>query len=417
MIISDPIVMIGLFLTLGLSLSFVFQRIGAPHVVIYLLIGFVLANSLYSNLDFYAEFSTMFIVTENVALGLIGFRIGTELKLKEILKDRKVLLLLLTMEAGGAFIVVFTLVSAITGDILVGLLLGAFATATAPAATVAVLKKLRAKGSLTTKVQWILALDDVIAVLVIETVLVIVTSTFGETFSFHEFSLGILHELGYAIILGIVVGFILDYVVERMVDDLEMMEFTLGIVLLTIGIAHYVHTSVIFTTMIIGAVTTNVGGANYEKAGDLLEIILSPIVTIFFVLFGARITFADFIPFPWLALVYLGGRSIGKIVGAYSGGRAANLEPCVRNNIGFGLLSQGGVALGLVSVVSEMLIEYNHPGQAHDILTTVIIGTVLSIFVGAYGAKYAVIKSGEANPSEKPVIIEEESIRVVHPHD
>lgn len=413
-LLSDPMVIIGLFIALGLSISFILQKYEIPHIVVYLLVGFTLSNTVFISIDFFKEYEELFIVVENLALGLIGFKIGTELKQSKIWKDRRVLSLLLVAETGGAFILVFLLVIAFTQNLLLSILLAAISTATAPAATVAVLKKLRAKGSLTTRIQWILALDDVVAVVIIEMVIVFVALSFGGAISASVFLVGIFRELGIAIILGLVVGVILDIIVEKMHDDLEMMELTLGTLLFVIGVAHFLHTSVILTCIIIGGAATNLRGDNYARSSDLLEVIMSPIVTLFFVLVGARVSINDFIPFPFLAIVYLIARSLGKIGGAYYGGKAASLEPCVRNNIGFGLLAQGGVALGLVSIVNELLVANGEAELGNVILTTVIISTIFSEIIGSYTARFAITRAGEAHITKKPVRIDEENIRTIH---
>ncbi|MCY3413121.1 MAG: cation:proton antiporter [Candidatus Heimdallarchaeota archaeon] len=416
-IFTDHMVVIGLFLAMGLSISLALHRFNIPHIVVYLLVGFTLSNTLFSGINFFDEYEELFIVVETVALGLIGFKIGTELKNGEIWEDRRVLFILLVMEATGAFFIVFSLVFLWTGNFLMALLLGGVSTATAPAATIEVIRKLNARGSLTKRLHVILALDDVVAVVFIELIIVLIVITLGGAASVSGFFLGVFSELGVAIILGLVVGLLLDFVVERMHDDLEMLEFTLGILLLAMGIAHFMHTSVIFTTMIIGGAVTNIGGDNYAKAGDLLEVIMTPVVTLFFVLVGARVSFGDFSPFPILALIYLLGRTIGKIGGAFAGGKTAKLEPCVTNNLGFGLLAQGGVALGLISVLNEILIEHGETEMGNIILTTVIISTIFSEIVGSYGARFAIERAGEANPKEIPEHVHDEHCREIHPRE
>lgn len=410
----DPMVIVGLFIALGLSISFILQKYEIPHIVVYLLVGFILSNTVFISIDFFEEFEGLFTVVENVALGLIGFKIGTELKQKKIWKDRRVLSILLVAETGGAFILVFLLILAFTQNILLAILLAAISTATAPAATVAMLKKLRAKGSLTTRIKWILALDDVVAVVIIEMVIVFVALSFGGAFSVGIFFIGIFRELGIAIILGLVIGVILDLIVEKMQDDLEMMELTFGTLLFVIGVAHFLNTSVILTCIIIGIAATNLRGNNYARASDLLEVIMSPIITLFFVLVGARVRLDDFIPFPILAIVYLVARTLGKIGGSYYGGKAASLDPCVRNNIGLGLLAQGGVALGLVSIVNNLLVANGEEELGNLILTTVIISTIFSEILGSYTARFAITRAGEAHIAKKPIIGDEDKIRTIH---
>ncbi|MHA2253929.1 MAG: cation:proton antiporter, partial [Candidatus Kariarchaeaceae archaeon] len=281
------------------------------------------------------------------------------------------------------------------GDILMSTILAGLATATAPATTIEVLRKCRAKGPLTTRLQWILAFDDVVAITMVEGVLVFVAVEVGGEVDFQHFLIGIWEEIGIALLLGIAIGLFLDFVVERLSDDLEMMEFTLAVLIFAMGVAHYWETSVITTCMVMGAITTNRHGDNYEAAGDLLEVIMSPIIMLFFVLVGARVRFEDFSPFPWMVLVYLGGRSIAKVGGAYAGARSIDVKEPIRSNLGFGLLAQGGVTLGLVSVAEEILYESGHEALGKEIVTILVISTIFSVILGSFGTRFAVKRAGE----------------------
>jgi Kef-type K+ transport system membrane component KefB len=177
------------------------------------------------------------------------------------------------------------------------------------------------------------------------------------------------------------------------------------------GLTRWLGTSTILTTMIIGTITTNRGGQNYEKAGDLLEIIMSPILMLFFVLVGARVRYEDFSPLPWIALVYLFGRSVAKVGGAYAGASSIKVQEPIRSNIGFGLLSQGGVTLGLVAVAEEILIEHGEADLGAEIVTILVVSTIFSVILGAFGTRFAVIRAGEHGMD---VDEEEEHTRQLH---
>ena len=309
-------------------------------------------------------------------------------------------MIVLIGEAGGAFLIVYSIVWAYTGKVLTAFLLAGLATATAPAATVEVLRKLKAAGPLTTRLQWVLAFDDVLAICVVETSLIYLELSLGNNRS----PLNILHriwsELGVALVIGLVLGWLLDMVVERQDDELEMMEVTLSFLVFAIGVTHWQASSVITATMVMGAVATNHGGDNYERSGDLLELIMSPVVMVFFVLVGARISINDFSPLPMLAFVYLVARTLGKIGGAFVSTRALGSEPALQKNFGFGLLAQGGVALGLVSVANDILVTGGNPELGHLLITTLIISTVFSEALGSFGTALAVRRSGESGKAE-----------------
>jgi NhaP-type Na+/H+ or K+/H+ antiporter len=406
LLVEQPILLLGIFLAGGFATSLFLKRYGVPHVVVYLLTGFLIANTLLRDFDVVEELDTWFLWIETVALGLIGFRVGHELKISIFSEEPKFLIVILLAEAGGALVLVFSLVYTFTQDLALAIVLGGLATATAPAATVEILRKFRAKGDLTTRLQWVMAFDDVLAVMIVEMVLVIVVANFGQAFKLSHVFIEFGKEVGVAILLGIVIGVSLDLIVERMTDDLEMMELTLGVLVFAMGMAHWLDTSVISTTMVLGATVTNLRGDNYEKAGDLLEIIMSPVVMLFFVFVGARVHVSDFSPLPWLAGLYLLARTFGKITGTLSGGRIIGVEPKIRDNLGLGLLAQGGVALGLAAVANDMLVSVGEIDLGTTILTTVIISTIFSEILGSYGTKIAITRAGEigkARPDPDPL--------------
>lgn len=401
-LLEEPILLLGIFLILGYLASLFFKRYGVPHIVVYLVTGFVIANTLLRDVVVEDEIDEWFLLVETLALGLIGFKIGTEIKFNLLKEHPKFIIIVLLAEAGGAFVVVFLAVMAFDGDFLIAIVLAGLATATAPAATIEILRKKKAAGPLTTRIQWILAFDDVIAIMIVEAILVYLEVSLGGSATALNILTGFIHEVGYAVALGLVVGYLMDEIVERMDDELEMMELSLATLVFVMGVAHYLETSVISACMVVGVVATNRLGDNYAKMSDLLEVVMSPIVMLFFVLVGTRVVFDDFTPFPWLALIYLIARSVGKIGGAYSGTKYVGSEPVLRNNLGLGLLAQGGVALGLVAIANDILIAGGDPELGNKLLTAVIISTIFSEALGSITTTIAVNRSGEGGKSKIP---------------
>ncbi len=401
-LLQEPVLLLGVFLSVGYLASLYFKQYRVPHILIYLLTGFIIANTVLRETIVEDELEDWYFLVETLALGLIGFKIGTELKFNLIKQHPKFIVVVLLAEAGGAFILVFFAVLLYDGSFLVALILAGLATATAPAATVEILRKKKAAGPLTTRIQWILAFDDVIAILIVETVLVYLEATLGGSVTVLRIFNGFIQEVGYAVILGVVVGYSLDIILERMDDELEMMELSFAILILVMGIAHYIETSVISACMVVGIVVTNRLGDNYAKMSDLLEVVMSPIVMLFFVLVGARVTFDDFSPFPVLALVYLIARKVGKLTGAYGGTKYVGSDKVLQNNLGLGLLAQGGVTIGLVALANDILVEAGRAELGHTLIATLIISTIFSVILGSVGTTAAVNRSGEEGKSKIP---------------
>ncbi len=392
-----PLLALGLVLFVGYALSLYLQKYSVPHILVYLVVGFVVSNFVFPDIDLAVEFAGLFHSIEVVALGLIGFKIGTEIQIDLIKQHPKFLGVVLVMEAGAAFIVVFALTFIFLGDLTLAVLFAGLATPTAPAVTVEIMRRLKSSGELTSKLNWVLAFDDVIAITMVEGTLVFLHMEFTGELRLSDFIVGILQEVGLAIVLGVVIGYLLDFPLERLSEELGMMELTLGTLIFAIGFAEFLNTSVIMTTMVIGATVTNHGGDNYKDAQDLLEIIMSPIIIVFFVVVGSKLLLSDLSHFPILAILYIAGRSIGKVTGGYIGSTLAGESDCVRNNIGFGLLAQGGVALGLSSIINEQLQQQGLIEEGHLVTSTIVIASVVSVVMGALGTTFAVRRAGEVH--------------------
>ena len=154
---------------------------------------------------------------------------------------------------------------------------------------------------------------------------------------------------------------------------------------------------------------------------DLFEVVMSPIVMLFFVLVGTRITFGDFSPFPVLALVYLLARSVGKLAGAYGGTKYVGAEPVLQKNLSLGLLAQGGVTIGLVAIANDIFVPAGEPDLGHTIIATLIISTIFSVILGSLATTFAINRSGEAGKSKIPqrmahtvIPLEDEEYEIEH---
>lgn len=396
--LEEQILLIGVFLISGYATSIFLDKYGIPHVVSYILTGFLISNSFLTNLNLSEDLEFWFILFENLALGFIGYKIGTELKIEYLRKESKLITMLLIGEAGGAFLVVFWAIFLVWGNFLLAILLGGLATATAPAATVEVIRKLKAKGTLTTKMQWLLAFDDVLAVIIVEGILVYLIVNFGGALTFTNYFINLGREIGLAIVIGIMIGLIVNGFLERVIQtDSQATQITLVFILLTIGIAIFIYTSVILSTMVMGTTVANLDGHQYKRSDRSMDVLIHPVIMMFFILIGARVSFADFSPFPWLAIIYLISRTTGVIVGTYLGAISSNVEEKIKNNLGFGLLAQGGVALGLASIANEILSEAGESELGKLVLTTIVISTIFSELLGSYGTKFAITRAGEVN--------------------
>lgn len=392
---------LGLSLFFGYLSSIVLERVGIPNVVVYLMTGFIVGNFFIPDLYETASLEYWYSFVEALALGLIGFKVGTEMHLGKMKEESFLLFMIILGQIFFSFMLVFIGAYLWTGQIIVSLIFGGLATASAPAATIEIIRKFKASGPLTQRISWSLALIDVAAVIIVETILIFSSiSLLGDNFSILPIFESIGTEIGYALVLGTVAGFVLDPILERLDDNLQMMEITLATLILTVGIADWIHASVIISTITVGAVTVNREGDNYEQAVDILEIAMSPILILFFVLVGSEIRLELFSPdvFPWFALVYLVLRAIGKVGGSFIGARLGNGSPEVQKYLGLGMLPQGGLVLGLITVAEHILTEAGRSDIGDLVVVSIIIATFFSEALGSFGAVYGLGKANELKP-------------------
>jgi len=215
MLTQNTLTLIGLIIVLAFIGSKLFNRMGIPQIVGFIVTGVTFGPSLLNIVP--PELSSELLFISQLALGLIGFDIGSHLKLDEIRKIGRSILTILVFEAFGAFILVSTGVYLFTRDLNTAIMFGAISTATAPAATVDVLAEYDAKGPLTTSLLAVIGLDDALALLLfslssgfVENRLTSMVST-----SIIDILLIPIFEIGGSIILGVIMSLTLDFLLEK----------------------------------------------------------------------------------------------------------------------------------------------------------------------------------------------------------
>ena len=390
---------VGLAIFFGTIGAKIFQRLRIPQVVGYICIGLIVGRSglhiidaaAIKNLEPFSFF----------ALGVIGFLIGGELHRDVFRKYGMQFFKILLAEGMGAFIVV----GAATGltiwlvqgnapmAIAMGLLFGAIASATAPAATVDVLWEYKSLGVLTTMVFAIVALDDGLALALYGIVSSVADNLTGKGTGQFLGALGnIARELLGAVALGVAAGFILNFLLRRIRQEDRGLGLIIGWMALVIGCSLVLHLDLIVAAMALGATLTNLAPRRSHPAFKIVESFATPIYVLFFVSVGARLSVGSLPAWMWiLVLVYSVGRTVGKMGGAYLGARWANAAPSVRRYFGLCLFSQAGVSVGLAILASSRF-----EGEVGNIIIlTVTTSTFAMQLIGPPCVKFAIRKAGE----------------------
>lgn len=386
----------------GLAGGKLFQRLRIPRVVGYIVAGVLLGSSLFDVIPLpmvagLAPFT-------DFALALIGFMVGGELKHSVFERFGMQMVVIMLAEGLAAFAVVTTGVALLTGNLALGLLLGALSSATAPAATVDVLWEYRSRGPLTTTILGIVALDDALALMLFGFAMAFARALLeGQPVSWQTGLLEPLLHIGEALLLGGVIGLGVTTLLRRLQERDDVLCLLVAVILIVAGLANWLHLSLILAEMALGITLTNLAPNSSRLAFDAVKSITPPVYILFFVLVGARLQVSLLPQMGLIGLCYVAGRTAGKMGGAWLGATALRATPAVRKYLGFALFSQAGVAVGLALAIAQEFQRGNAQTQATGTLVVNVIAatTFLVQIIGPPFVKFAIMKAGEIPSREE----------------
>jgi Kef-type K+ transport system membrane component KefB len=413
------VLLFGLVLIGGTFASRLFQKLHIPQVVGCIIVGILLGDVFHvitpTTIESLEPF-TMF------ALGLIGFMIGAELRADIFKKYGRQFFIILFSQGLGAFVPVMITGSAIVWlalpsivenigaservqtSLAMGLLFGAIASATAPAATANVLWEYKTRGPLTAAVLAIVALDDALALLLYRAAATGAKALMGTgQSSMLNTTLILLAEIFGAILLGFLAGVLLYYLLKFVRAEDKTLEFAISCLLLVVGISMIPKIEPILPAMAFGVTIANLMPRRSKSTFGLVKKFSPPVYTTFFVLAGAHMHFGK-LGFWMLIMigVYTLFRATGKIFGSWFGARYSGAAAVVRKYLGICLLPQAGVAIGLAILASQ---QFNKV-LGHIIIMVIMTATFLMEILGPMLVKVGVKKAGEVglNITEEDLI-------------
>lgn len=393
------ILLIGLAIFFGTAGARVFQKFRIPQIVGYVVIGLIIGES---GLNLIGRDTVETLSLFNMfALGIIGFMIGGELRRDVFRKYGKQFFIILCSEGIAAFILVAILSGFVawcfTGNlhtsVAMALVLGAIASATAPAATTNVLWEYKTRGPLTSTVLAIVALDDGLALLLYGLASSIAAAFLGKTNGSIWTTIPIaVFEIAGAVVLGVLSGFLLSFILKRIKEPDKALAFAVSSVLLVIGLSIALKVGSILAAMVLGATIANLAPRRRQSTFELMEKFAPPIYVLFFVLAGAHLVLGEVTaPMIVMVIVYIIGRTVGKAFGSWFGAKWSQAPDVVRRYLGFCLLSQAGVAIGLAIISSQLFTEQ----IGHAIIVIVMTTTFIVEVFGPMFVKLGVKKAGE----------------------
>ena len=403
----------------GLMMTRVVKKLGLPDVTAYLVAGVLIGPYALGRLNLPVGFHTLEAVEglnlmSDVALGFIAFTIGNEFRLSALKKTGKQATIVgIVQGLVAALFVDAALIGLhfILGDklpISSAITLGAIATATAPAATLMVVRQYKAKGRLTDILLPVVALDDAVG-------LVVFAVSFGVARALGSGAIDLVSvlvnpalEIALSLVLGAVMGEILTQMEKLFNSNSNRLSMTIVFVLLTVAISkaefHIGKVTIGFSSLLVCMMLGTIFCNRCILSGDLMEKAdawTAPLYVLFFVISGAELeldVFAD-LSVVGIGLVYILFRSLGKYVGAYGSCKTTGCDEKVTKYLGITLLPQAGVALGMCLMVGEL---GSYEGRL--IRNIVLFSVLVYELIGPTLTKWALTKAGDIQPKSHEVV-------------
>lgn len=394
---QDILLSLGIAILVGLVFNRLVKKLGLPNVTGYLVAGVLIGPGFMQVIPH--EFLSALTLLVNVALGFIAFSIGGEFRISKIRKIGKSVIIITFFQALVTTAFVDIALLAFGFSPAVALSLGAIATATAPAATLMVVRQYNAKGPVTNMLMPVVALDDAIGLMVFSVSLSIAKLSIAQSgINVAAMLLEPLKEIALSLVVGAVIGIVLTFGLGFFHSRSNRLTSIICAVFLGTSLASLFHLSSLLLCMAIGAVMANFYPES-EKMIDLTEHWTPVIFLLFFLISGAELDLTIIPKVGLLGILYLVFRSAGKYLGARLGATVVHESKEIRKYLGVALLPQAGVAIGMSQIVVESLpAEYGT-----QIRAVVLCATLVYELCGPLLTKLVLTKAGEIESAkEKP---------------
>ncbi len=411
---------LSIALLAGLMLSRVAKLLSLPAVTAYLVAGILVGPFLLGAIEIpnfptlgFSSFdisSEKYSLLSSVALGFIAFSIGNEFRIPQLKKIGKQATVIGICQALITTLIVDIALIALhfamkdTLSLSAAIVLGAIATATAPAATLMVVRQYKAKGPLTDILLPVVALDDAVG-------LVVFAASFGVAKSLSLGEVNILSvilepilEVILSLALGFVMGLLFTFCERFFHSRSKRLAMSVTFVLLTVALSMikfeiggiHVAFSSLLVCMMLGAVFCNICDFS-EELMDRIDRWTAPLFVLFFVLSGAELDLSVFtsLSIVLVGIIYIIARSAGKYSGAYISAKSVKCDDKIIKYLGITLLPQAGVALGMAIQAKQL------GADGHIVASITLFAVLVYELVGPLLTKIALTKAGDIKPEGK----------------
>ncbi len=392
---------IAIMIFCGMAFGRLAKLCKLPNVTGYLVAGLLLGPAIPSLIPG-CEFGGIipahaiesFNMISGAALGFIAFSIGTEFKLSYFKRVGVTPVVIAVMESLLAVVCVVVVLVVTGHDLAFSLVLGSIAAATAPAATVMVINQYKAKGKVTETLLSVVAIDDAAALILFGLATAVAQAVASGSFT----ASSIIHplwEIFGALICGFLLGLLFVIPLRWFKKDGNRLALIIGFVFAGVGIARLCGFSELLLCMAMGAGLANFS-SQLRHITKLTDGLTPPIFLLFFVTSGAELQLSAIPAIGLIGVLYVLFRVVGKVGGAYIGAAMCKADKNVRKYLGFSLVPQAGVAIGLSLAAATTVPQY-----ADKIRAIILCATLIYELVGPAITKIALTKAGEINTESK----------------
>jgi Kef-type K+ transport system membrane component KefB len=382
------LLILGALLLAGFFAHAIGRSTHVPRVTLLLVLGIAAGPAALDLIP--SRAAEWFPQVTHVALAMVGFLLGESFAGREIRESGRVVLAVSIAVTIGSALAVFAATAALGADLAMALLLAGIAPATAPAATLDVVREYAASGPLTRTVLEVVAIDDAWGVILFSLLLVVAESLAGQAGSAPGIDLlrGLWDVVG-ALVLGIVVGVPMAWMTGRIQEGEPTLIEAAGFVFICGGLALLLHVSYLLACMALGATVAN-RATHHTRPFREIEGASQPFLVMFFLLAGYECDLGATRTLGSIGVGYVVARVAGRVLAARLAARAAGAPEVVQRHVGWCLLPQAGIALGLALLATDRL-----PQLADTLLPLVISATVVFELVGPATTWWHLDRAGE----------------------
>jgi len=381
--------LVGFILIVGFVLGKALRKLRSTEILAYLLSGVIIGPVLGFNAP-----EQLTVIITGLTLAFVAYTVGLSFSLSFMKRMGKRLIIIIATQVLVTSTVVWGLIYLLTRNLPLAIILGSLAPAASPAGTIAVLRDLRAKGTLTDMTIAMVGLADAVVVVIFSLAITWAHVLLGGEAGISSAVISPSWEIFGGLGLGGLIGMAASYSMKRIrLSSDNIFVVAVAVVILCWGLAELIGVSPILTCMALGVAVINFNVHVGNESNKATDNIMTPVFVLFFAVIGMSMNFSLFHLVWPVVIVYCLGRTIGMLAGCRAGAIVSRADPGVRRYLGLALLNQAGVVMGLAFLAAQALSGYELGGT---IITTMATTTVVYGLLAPLALQYAVKKSGEA---------------------